>query len=96
MRYVVLNATKSATTDEDVKRTYVLRIDKSLHYFTFNFVFFFLPCIMPHVFIFLFCIMCHLLVLYMSNIFVISHVLTQVFKILQDGASVPAPRGGIP
>jgi hypothetical protein len=52
MRYAVLNATKPTTTDEDVKRTYVLRIDKSLHYFTFNFVFFFLPCIMPHVFIF--------------------------------------------
>jgi hypothetical protein len=90
MRYVVLNATKPTTTNEDVKRTYVLRIDKSLHYFTFNFVFFFLPCIMPHVVFLFYYASCK------ENIFVISHVLTQVFKILQDGASVPTPRGGIP
>jgi hypothetical protein len=63
MRYAALNATKLATTDEDVKRTYVLRIDEFLHYFTFDFVFLFLPCCMPHVFIYL-CIMCCLLVLY--------------------------------
>jgi hypothetical protein len=30
----------------------VRRIDESLHYFTFDFVFLFLPCIMLHVFIY--------------------------------------------
>jgi hypothetical protein len=51
-RYSALNATKPATTDKDVKRTYILRIDESLRYFTFDFIFLFLPCIMPHVFIY--------------------------------------------
>jgi hypothetical protein len=94
-RYSALNATKLATTDKDVKRTYILRIDESLRYFTFDFIFLFLPCIMPHVFIYF--IMHCVVYLYciMFNVFVISHVLTQVFNIMQDGASVPTPGGEV-
>jgi hypothetical protein len=73
----------------------VLRIDESLRYFTFDFIFLFLPCIMPHVFIYF--IMHCVVYLYciMFNVFVISHVLTQVFNIMQDGASVPTPGGEV-
>jgi hypothetical protein len=71
MRYIALNSTKPATTNEDVKRMYKVRL---LHCF-------FLLCIVPHLFLhcsmphlvlhcimphlFIHCIMPHLFVLYL-------------------------------
>jgi hypothetical protein len=62
MRYIVLNATKPATTDEDVKRTYIVRIlNPSLFYFwfclivftlwyaSFIYVSFYISCVAPYI-----------------------------------------------
>jgi hypothetical protein len=73
MRYVALNATKSATIDKDVKRTYVVRLLNSSLFYIYCASF--LRCIMPC--LFLHCIMpCLFLHSIMSLLFVFSLVLT--------------------
>jgi hypothetical protein len=64
MRYVALNATKSATIDKDVKRTYVVRLLNSSLFYIYCASF--LRCIMP-------CLFLHSI---MSLLFVFSLVLT--------------------
>jgi hypothetical protein len=92
MRYVSLNATKPITTDKDVKRTYVVRLLNSLLFYFYCASFFTL-----YYASFIFTLY---YASFISTLHYISFICTfscadPFFDICQDGASIPAPGGGV-
>jgi hypothetical protein len=103
MRYVALNATKPATTDEDVKRTYMATTDEDVKRTYIVRIlnpslFYFLLCLAVFTFYYASFIYTLYYASFISTLYYASFICTfscadPFFDIWRDGASVPTPGG---